>query len=272
MLTDALEKELGNTSAESIAAGRERGETLRNNATLANSRLLTAANNAVAMRGQDAALLGHRLNNEFERTRLGIEQANRDRAYKLDEARYGTEVAEKNRTASEQADNALQKKLENTFRTTDDKGNDVADTAKVASYNAAVQATLPSLQKMLQATGTPAARQHANELETRGSAALTPQDHDKLMQLFKTRELLRGARSHLPGGAELSDSSDLTNFMQKPGTAGVSQKHFTPNRVEFRGGSCATTRDPSIHGGANAILPDWFKVRSDDLTRGLRLQ
>jgi hypothetical protein len=258
-------------SAERIAGLRERGETQRAIAANQTQAGIHRENNAATRYGAELGLQGHRMSNDVARAQAMRDQGNKDRQYTLDVAKYGTEVADKNRAASEGAAKAEQTGLENRFRTTDDKGNNVADHAKIASYNIAVDATLPSLITELLAAGTPEARSKAQELQTRGRAALGPEDHDQLQQLFATREQLRGARSKLPGGAEFIDSNDLTQYRQKAGAQGIQKNAITPDRVQFRGGSSATKNDLQLSGGANAFWPDFGKVRNDNLTRGVRL-
>jgi len=222
-------------------------------------------------RGQDFTASTARAANQLAAQNAQRQQDNLDRSYKLDVAKFGTEVAEKNRTAGAAAQKAQQERMENTFRTTDEKGNSVPDHAKIASFNASVDTTLPQLIGALQKTGTAAALAKAREIQERGAAALGPEDQAELVKLFQTREQLRGARSMLPGGAEFSDSDNLLNFRQAPGAAGVDRRFLTPNRVVFQGGSSATPNDLTIRGGANAILPDFGKERNDNLIRGLRL-
>lgn len=174
--------------------------------------------------------------------------------------------------ANDEAQKATQSRLENTFRTKDAKGNDVPDHESIASYNSALGTTLPKMIENLKAAGTPAAQAKAQDLATRGPAALDPADHDHMMHNFQTREALRGMRSHMPGGAEFIDSPNLLDYDQKGGDAGISRQPVTPNRIEFKNGSSATRDDLSIRGGANAFLPDWGKERTTELTRGLRTQ
>ena len=259
-------------SAERIASLRDRGETVRANAQNQTNRFIHNDQNNVALRGQDVSLAGHRMSNDVAVANQRREQFNSDRAYSMDVAKYGTEVAEKNRTAGEAAQKATQSQLENQFRTTGADGKDAPDHAKIASYNGAVQQTLPAFIQALQQAGTPEAAAKAKELQTRGHAALGPEDHAQLTQLFNTREQLRGSRSPLPGGAELRDSDNLMNFTQARGAAGVQRNTLTPNRVVFKGGSSATPNDLSLKGGANAILPDFGKVRDDNLLRGIRTE
>ena len=251
----------------------ERAFNSNENVAMARENTLRRVNdqNVAAQRyGAELGLAGHRMSNDVAVAAARRDQDNKDRQYKFDVAKYGTEVAEKNRTAGEQAQAAGQKHLENTFRTVDDKGNNVPDHAKIGSYNAAVTSTLPSFIAALAKAGTPEAMAKMQELQQRGPAALGPEDHAQLSQLFQTREQLRAARSRAPGGAEFKDSDNLMEYRQKRGGAGVEQNMVTPNRVNFEGGSSATMNDLEIQGGANALLPDWGKVRNDNLTRGIR--
>lgn len=260
----------GQQSQERVAGLREQGDLQRAIAANTNNRFINSQNNVTAQRGQDTTLAGRQMMNQMTMNRMQLEQFNKNRSYNMDVAKYGTDVAQKNLAASDAAQKATQSNLENTFRTTDSKGNSVPDADKIGAYNNAAATTVPALINKLRGSGDPQAVQHAQELEKRDGAALTPSDHARLLQLFNTREALRGDRSHLPGGAEFNDSDNLLNFEQAPGSAGIQRNTLTPNRVRFVGGSSATPNDLSIQGGANAFLPDFGKVRNDNLMRGIR--
>lgn len=259
-----------------MAGMRERGETTRAIAANQTQRNIHADDNEVSLRNNEntnqTALMGHRMTNSLAYANQQREQQNWAAQHALDVQRFGKEVADSNLAANQSASKTTQTQLENTFRTTDDKGQSVPDGAKIASYQAAAQTTLPAMIQALQAAGTPEAAAKARDLNTRGTAALSPQDHADLTQLFNRREQLRTSRSVLPGGAEFHDSSNLLNFRQAPGAAGLQKNALTPNRVRFVGGSSATPNDLTIPGGANAFLPDINKIRTDDLTRGLRTE
>lgn len=269
---DAAATEAERTQASTRTAATQNSQGLRiaelNNATSRRGQDIVAES---TRRGQDFTASTARAANQLAAQNAQRQQDNLDRSYKLDVAKFGTEVAEKNRTAGAAAQKAQQERMENTFRTTDEKGNSVPDHAKIASFNASVDTTLPQLIGALQKTGTAAALAKAREIQERGAAALGPEDQAELVKLFQTREQLRGARSMLPGGAEFSDSDNLLNFRQAAGDAGVDRRFLTPNRVAFQGGSSATPNDLTIRGGANAFIPDFGKERNDNLIRGLRL-
>ena len=255
---------------ERVANMQDRGETARSTNRDNAGLRIAGLNNETERRGQDVVAGTARTKAQIYAAKSQQERADADRRYNLDVAKFGVDVAEKNRTAGEAATKAQQTRLENTFRTTDDNGNSIPDQAKIASYNAAVDTTLPELIKALAASGNPEALAKSRELRERGQAAMTADDHARLIQMFSTREQLRGTRSILPGGAEFNESNNLLNFRQAPGAEGVDQRTLTPDRIRFAGGSSATPNDLSIRGGANAILPDLFKTRTDELTRGLR--
>lgn len=244
-----------------------------NNAT---SRFNTERTAGVSLRGQDlnydSAMYGHQLTAASNRARLGYEMHKDDRDYGLHAAEFGQKVQENNRVAGEAADKALQSNLEARYRTTDKSGNSVPDATKIGAYRSAVNATLPGLVSQLEATGDPQAVAKAQELRQRGTAALDPQDHARLQQLFDRRDRMSAARGLGPNQGTFSQSDNLLDYQQKPGAAGVEHRTFGGNRIVTPAGS-VSIRDLQYNDApANAIFPDFNKVGDRNLTRGIRTE
>lgn len=244
-----------------------------NNAT---SRFNTERTANVSLRGQDlnydSAMYGHQITGAANRARLGYEMGKDRRDYGLRAAEFGQKQQEDNRVAGEAADKALQSNLESRYRTTDKNGNSVPDATKIGAYRSAVNATLPGLIGQLQATGDPQAIAKAQELSHRGVAALDPQDHARLQQLFDRRDRMSAARGLGPNQGTFSQSDNLLDYQQKPGAAGVEHRTFGGNRIVTPAGS-VSIRDLQYNDApANAIFPDFNKVGDRNLTRGIRTE
>jgi hypothetical protein len=249
-----------NASQERIATGRDsvtaRGQDI--DARTAQAR------DAVTLRGQDMTA-------RTAATAARVDQLNKDRQYQLDVQKFGVDQAEKNRTARAAEDEAVTKQLETRFRTTDDKGKDVADTARVAQYKQAVAATLPRLVETLKAKGDAKSAAYADELSKRGLAALDARDHDLFQQLLERRELARQTKSALYGGSNFTDSDNLFDFMQRGGDGGL-EKGLRANRAVLANGSSVDERVLRYGADASTILPNWFGTENMNRTRGLRLE
>ena len=249
----------------------------------ANQRAATQA--AASMYGADQSLRGNMYGAEQERmSRTAVaeqnarsakatseyDQFNKDRSYALDKERFGTEVAEKNRSARAADSKAVDESLQGMFRTRDKDGKDVADTAKVGQYKQALQTTIGALIEQHEASGDPKRVAIAKTLRERGMAAIDPQEHAELKRLFDTRDRARQSTGYMRGGANLVDSDNLLDFQQRP-TNGVESRVVGGDRVRLRGGTDMSINDLRYTEPANAVLPDWFKTRDNDLTRGLRM-
>jgi hypothetical protein len=219
------------------------------------------ARDEVTMRGQN-------LDATSRAAKAQQDQANSDRQYKLEVQKFGVDVAEKNRVARSASDESVRKTLETRFRKKDDEGNDVADTAKVASFTTALSSTLPRMIEQLESTGKPEAVAKAKQLRERGAAALEPGDMDGLQRLFDTRERMRSAKGLGPNQGTFADSDNLMDFRQ----TGVEKRAVGGNRVVTPAGSVSVNDLRYSDGPANALLPDWFKTENKNLTRGLRLE
>lgn len=192
------------------------------------------------------------------------QQRNADRQYNLEVQKFGVDAAEKNRAARSASDEAFRKSMETRFRTPDGQ----VDNGKVAAFSTALSATLPRMIEQLEATGKPEAAAKARALRERGVAAMEPGDLDGMQRLFDTRERMRGSRGMGPNQASFVESDNLMDYRQ----AGLERRTFGGDRVVTAGGGSISENDLAYTEPANAILPDWFKTRSNNLNRGLRLE
>lgn len=220
------------------------------------------------LRGQDITAAGATAKLAFDARMAARDQANKDRSFSLDVAKYGTDVGEKDRAARASADEALTKKLETRFRTTGPDGKNVVDADKVAAFTTAVSATIPQMVAQLEAQGSPQAIAKAKQLRARGVTALEPGDLDGLQQLFDTRDRMRSSRGLGPNAGTFKESDNLFDYRQ----SGVEKRTFGGDRVVTPAGSVSMNDLRYADGPANALLPDLFKVESNNLTRGLRRQ
>lgn len=235
---------------------RESGETAR---SFARDRVTDRGNvmqNQTSLRNNDATLRSARAKFNYE---AGKDQ--RDFDQKTKEADQAARVA---------SENQLQKNLEAQFRTTDDKGNNIPDSAKIGQYRAAVAATLPALIAELENSKLPAAQARAKELRDRGPSALGDDDYADLKQLFDQRERIAQSRGVLPGKATFKQSDNLLDFRQRS-KGGVEKQTFGGDRIVTNNGSSVSLNDLRYEDGpANDLFPDFFKTESGNLTRNLR--
>lgn len=220
---------------------------------------------------QAVTLRGQELTARTAANAARLDQSNKDRQYALDVQKYGTEVADKNLKARSDAETSFQKDAETMFRTTDKDGKNIPDEAKVASWKTAVNTTLAEIAKAHEASGDPARMKIAQGIRDRGYAALDPAEKRELQQLFNTRERLQQSRGMGPNAGSYTHSDNLLSFRQRSGDAGVDRRIFGGDRAVFDNGSSASIRDLQYRDGpANALMPDVFRQRSDELTRNLR--
>lgn len=227
-----------------------------------------------ALRGQDMTLLGNR-------ARLGWEMAKDNRDFGLRNAEFGLKKTEADQKMSQDAQSANQKFLESTFRTQDAKGNNVADSGKIATYNQAVQTTLPSMIKEARTNAAAVAQTNpelakalsakADDMEKRGPAALGPDEHAQLTQLFNMRDRMEQSKGFMPGKGTFTRSDNLLDYRQLPGDAGLKRRMIGGNRVVTRAGE-VSANDLTHDAPANDFLPDSFRNDSNNnLVRGLRI-
>ena len=237
---------------------------------LDNAREDRATTNAITLRGQDMTA-------GTARMQAKQQQAQQDRAYGLDREKFAltskeaaAKMTDAERTASAAADKNVQAGLEARYRTTDKNGNSVPDHSKIAEFRTALDTTIPQMVKKLQEVGTPAALAKANDLIKHKAGALEPGDFADLHQLFDLRARAEQAKGMGPNQGSFKYSDNLFDYRQRR-QGGVEQRTFGGNRVVMENGTSLSANDLAYRDGpANAILPDFLKTRSNDLTRGLR--
>lgn len=237
---------------------------------LDNAREDRATTNAITLRGQD-------LTARTARAQARQQQAQQDRAYKLDLEKFAlttheaaAKMTDAERAASAAADKNVQARLESRYRTTDKNGNSVPDHSKIAEFRTALDTTIPQMVKKLQEVGTPAALAKANDLIKHKAGALEPGDFADLHQLFDLRARAQESKGMGPNQGSFTYSDNLYDYRQRR-QGGVEPRTFGGNRVVTENGTSLSTKDLAYQDGpANAIAPDWFKTRSNDLLRGMR--
>lgn len=239
---------------------REAGETARAMLRENGENRRFAESQQTARRGQDVTLAGNRLTVEQAVRSSLRDQGNKDRE-------FNAAQSERDLAAATKSQEAFDKQLEARFRTTDDKGNNVADMGKVAAYKTAMVPTVAALARALQASGTPEAKAKAADLEKRGVAALSPADHDQLQQLFNMRELARQTAGFLPGKSDFVDSDNLLDYMQA--REGGVTSGLTGRRVRLANGTTVDLDKLRYGPDGNTVLPN-FQPGSTNLTRSLR--
>lgn len=273
-------KGMSNRQRAALMQSQEGNQTQRDIATMNNatSRENTARTVGATLRGQDlsydSSMLGHQLTAANARARLQYDMGKDNRDYGLRTAEFGQKRSEAAFAQSQKASEELQKNLEARFRTTDAKGNNVPDAGKIADYRTAVQATVPALVQQLEASGNPQAIAKAQDLRQRGVAALEPDDHQRLQQLFDMRDRMAQAKGIGPNQGTYAHSDNLLDYQQLPGAAGVEHRTFGANRVVTPAGSISAKDLRYSEGPANAFLPDFdfMRTRERNLTRGLRTE
>ena len=247
-----------NQNAERRDRNIQKGIDLRDRESL-RSMDSAAAGRDVTMRGQDMTA-------RSAAASARADQMNKDRAYNMDVAKYGTEVAEKNQKARAASDEAMQKNLESRFRTKNEKGESVVDHDKIASFRTAVDTTIPQLITQLESSANPQARAKAAELRARGASALEPSDMDQLQQLHGIRERMRQSKGFGPNAGTFQESDNLMDYRQ----TGVAKRTFGGNRIVTPAGEVSYNDLRYKDGPSNRILWDILNTEDKNLTRGLR--
>lgn len=213
----------------------------------------TGAN--VTMRGQDMIQQNNLIQRQIAQGQREYDRFKDDRTYKLDLAKHGQAVADANRTARESEEKAWQGMAEKRFVGQDGK----PDTQKIAQFNMAVDSTIPAFIKMLQQTGTPQALAKAKELNSRGKAAMGPEDHDLMQKLFEVSSIAEQSQGVLPGKGSVVRSQNLLDFMPKGKDTGLLGNPIT---VTNNGSRIPTNK--LVYGvDDNAFLPTFEPKRSD---------
>ena len=237
------------------------GKAARQRMLLDSQQKIADEGNAVTMRGHDMTQQNNLIQRQIALGQRQYERMKDDRAYQLDVAKFGQSQAGSNRAARADDEKSWQTMAENRFRTTDYKGNSAPDHAKIAEFNRAVDTTLPSLVKMLQATGSPEALKKAQEISARGKAALGTEDHDMLQRLFDKRGVSRNTAGYLPGKSRHIESDDLTGYLSVGKDTGT-----LDNEVDVTRNGARIARDKLLYGpDGNVFLPN-LKPANTNLT------
>lgn len=209
----------------------------------------------VSMRSQDMTQQNNLIQRQIAQGQREYDRFKDDRTYKLDLAKHGQAVADANRTARESEEKAWQGMAEKRFVGQDGK----PDTQKIAQFNTAVDSTIPAFIKMLQQTGTPQALAKAKELNSRGKAAMGPEDHDLMQKLFEVSSIAEQSQGVLPGKGSVVRSQNLLDFMPKGKDTGLLGNPITVTA----NGSRVPTNKLMYGVDDNAFLPTFEPKRSD---------
>ena len=229
-------------SAENIAGMRERGDM--NRADLAAG--ISRANNrdavAASMRGQDLGLAETNMKNQFELGKLGVEQWNKDRQYRLDVQKTDAEQAKVLQEQRSAREGALQRNIEAANVGPDGK----PDMAAAAEYRRGIDRSV--------------ARMGAD-----GVHQLSPLDEQRLLAGSDLLKVMRANANWLPWNPDklkTIDPLDLTNLrvlpngdrqITRPGKAAgqiIDRRFFqTEEGARFFGGTPTNKYDILSEGG-----------------------
>ena len=229
-------------SAENIAGMRERGDM--NRADLAAG--ISRANNrdavAASMRGQDLGLAETNMKNQFELGKLGVEQWNKDRQYRLDVQKTDAEQAKALQEQRSAREGALQRNIEAANVGPDGK----PDMAAAAEYRRGIDRSV--------------ARMGAD-----GVHQLSPLDEQRLLAGSDLLKVMRANANWLPWNPDklkTIDPLDLTNLrvlpngdrqITRPGKAAgqiIDRRFFqTEEGARFFGGTPTNKYDILSEGG-----------------------
>lgn len=229
-------------SAENIAGLRERGDMNRADLVAATSRANNRDSVAAAMRGQDATLAGHKLQNQFELGKLQLEQYNKDRQNQLDVQKFDLEQAKALQEQRSARESALQRNIEAANVGPDGK----PDTVAAAEYRRGIDRSV--------------ARMGAD-----GVHQLSPLDEQRLLAGSDLLKVMRANANWLPWNPDklkTIDPLDLTNLrvlpngdrqITRPGKAAgqiIPGRFFqTEEGVRFFGGTPTNKYDILSEGG-----------------------
>lgn len=183
-------------SAENIAGMRETGDLSRAGLAAGVSRANNRDTVAATLRGQDTALLGHKMANDFEIGRLGVEQGNKDRQYKLDVQKFGSEQAKQLLEQRSAREGALQRNIEAANVGPDGK----PDAAAAAEYRRGIDRSVA-------------------RLGADGVHQLSPTDEQRLFAGSDLLKVMRANANWLPWNPDklkTVDPLDLTNLRVLP--------------------------------------------------------
>ena len=233
-----------------------------------------ANTNAMTARGQDVtaddnrrttdvSLRGHVMAQQTAFALRQMEQGNKNREF--------AQKQQENNTADRaSSQKALNDQLGTMFTTKDDKGNVVPDNARVASASQKIQdeigARIKDARAVPQSDPNHArAQQLADTLESRGHAALAPDDMREMLSQAAVRDRVLATKSMLPGGSAPNDSR-LNGY----GLKSRSSNLVGSDTLSLDNGTKVRANDLRYTEPANAVLPDFGHVPTDQFNAGLR--
>jgi hypothetical protein len=254
----------------SIAANRERGEMGRAQLSADTQLAANAQQIGMGLRGQDmqrqSSLEGHDVQREGHQLTAASNRARLGYEFGKDRRDFTAAQAERDRTATEASTKSWQSMAESRYRTRDGDGKDVPDHQKIAMFNTATDATIPSMIRILQQTGSPEAMKKAQDLSQRGRSALEPGDLEFIQKALEKRETARGAHGILPGTGNFVGSDDLTNYMTAGNDTGA-----LGNRVDVSRNGTRTPSAKLIYGpNGNVFLPNFQPPNTNLTNLGVR--
>lgn len=205
---------------------------------------------------------------QTELLKFGIEQSNKARD-------FGQKQDEQDFNHAKEADSKLTERLGTMFRTTDENGKDIADTAKVADYKQSISAAIGQRIAALRAVPKDdprytQAQSEAEGLSRRGTAQLGDDALMKIVAQLGVRD--RAAAGHSawnPFAATLRDSANPDDY----NVVGV-KKGILQDQYVTKNGTQIPVNDLRYTEPANALAPDLRKVRTSRfdpaIEKGLR--
>lgn len=208
----------------------KRGQDLTHQATLRGQDVMMADNRNTV----NASIYGHELTaqnarslRDFERTKLGIEQYNKDREYGLNSDKYNHQQSQDALSANASANDALHKSVLNQLPFVKGEKGMEPDTAGAARYMAGAQAAVAARIRDLQARGD---NEGATNLQRMGAAGLDETSKKDIHQGLEIKKRFDQRVQEAFGGAEGRTSNNPLDYV----ITGVDPKD--PKKVVTRGG------------------------------------
>ncbi len=191
-------------------------------------------------------------------------QKNSDRDFDLRGAEFGAKRGDADFGQRDTAQKSIAARFEKQFTTTDDKGKQVVDQARVAKFTTGVQTFLGNKTAELEAKvaagkATPEDAQMLAKIKAKGPAALDEEDLTNIETNIKRGERLEATKG-LVVGSNYVKSNDPNAY----GIRGRKQNLFGSDTVEFNNGSSGRAADFEFTEPGNTLLPNVFKTRTDE--------
>lgn len=263
-----------------IAAATASGSVARVQAAYAakeNAQRVASADRATtmqaqtAMRGQDTTADDARLANQTAMVNGMRQAAIAQRSYGLDVAKFNADQAKTSVEQRDKGETDLSTHLGKMFTTQDGKGNVVPDAARVGDASQAIMNEIGA--RIADARAVPpnsphyAEAQHlAQQLSSKGVAALEPDDMQTLLSQAAIRDRVKQTHGLTPGSSTFVDSR-LGGYSLK----GVEPNLIGSDTLRLNNGGVVRANDLRYNEPANTFLPD-FKQRTDQFDAGLGLR